>query len=131
MPPIDLKLVITTILSIAAPLLKQNLPRQEIIQRLLAALNLQPTTPHDDFDEIYVRTLIVYGIGKQPEALDLFHHPTIRNAFHRTYNTANRAILLNEAETLLDWNIIGDQCRAASIDAQREFDEFALLFNNI
>jgi Domain of unknown function (DUF4062)/NACHT domain/Pentapeptide repeats (9 copies) len=129
MEPISTVLELFT--SAAAEKVKEKLSRTEFVVRLLERAGLKPDKPPPDFDGVYVYSLIQYGVGRPPQALQLFREPEIRDAFRRSFAKNDPLLLESEAERFLEWNRIGDEWREAKIDPRREFALFSAAFHEV
>ena len=105
--------------------------RNDKILGILNKVSLKPGTPTPDFDSVYAHTLLEYGIDKPKPILEFFLHKDIHKAFQQSFGTQDFSILHREADTLIDWNRIGDDLRKENIDPRLEFARFALVFNEI
>ena len=63
-----------------------KLQYSEIRLRLLKQFNLIPDTPPNDFEGVYVYTLIEYGLGKEKVILQLFKETEIKEEFRKAFN---------------------------------------------
>ena len=129
---IGLEKVIGTILSAVSKPLGKKLQRTEVVVRVLRDLGLDPEHPPADFSGVYAYALVEYGADDKPrELLDLFRRQEISNAFRTAYDRDDFSILEKEASRFLDWNRLGDDLQALSIDARREFIVFRTCFEAI
>lgn len=92
--------------------------------QLLRKFNLKPNTPPNDFQGVYVYTLIKYGVGKPKPLLELFRRSEIKEAFNSAFQANNPHILLNAGQNYLRNQELG-------FDYRRELAEFSALFIEI
>ncbi|NER93178.1 MAG: NACHT domain-containing protein [Symploca sp. SIO1B1] len=119
---------ITTIAGSATPLVKNKLERHELVIKILRKLHLNPEHPPADFTGVYQYSLVEYGVGKPEPILELFRQKEIQQALRQAFEENKFSLLLQEADTFLDWHCLGDQIRELEIDPRREFYEFAAVF---
>ncbi|WP_254449302.1 NACHT domain-containing NTPase [Anabaena sp. UHCC 0253] len=102
----------------------------EIRLQLLNKFGLKPDTPPNDFDGVYIYTLIEYGVGKQKFILDLFKEKEIKEEFQKAFNQ-NKSFNIQTLDNYIQSSDIGDKIKEQNIDYRREFTEFARLFIEI
>jgi WD40 repeat protein len=107
-----------------------KLQYSEIRLRLLKQFNLIPDTPPNDFEGVYVYTLIEYGVGKEKVILQLFKETEIKEEFRKAFNE-NRKFNYSILDNFIQSSDIGDKIKDQKIDYQRELTEFARLFIEI
>jgi len=96
--------------------------------RLLNKFGLKPDTPPNDFDGVYVYTLIEYGVGKQKVILQLFKETEIKEEFRKAFNH-NRSFNIQTLDNFIQSSDIGDKIKDQNIDYRRELTEFAMSLN--
>ena len=107
-----------------------KLKYSEIRLQLLNKFGLKPDTPPNDFDGVYVYTLIEYGVGKQKVILQLFKETEIKEEFRRAFSQ-NRSFNIQTLDNFIQSSDIGDKIKDQNIDYRRELAEFARLFVEI
>ena len=107
-----------------------KLKYSEIRLRLLKQFNLIPDTPPNDFEGVYVYTLIEYGLGKEKVILQLFKETEIKEEFRKAFNE-NRKFNDSILDNFIQSSDIGDKIKDQNIDYRRELTEFARLFIEI
>ena len=85
--------------------------------------------PEDEFDSIYIYTLVKYGISKPEPILNFFRNEHIREAFRQSYYTGDLTILDNEAAGIIDWNLETNRLGKIDYDSRNEFREFTRVFD--
>jgi predicted NACHT family NTPase/formylglycine-generating enzyme required for sulfatase activity len=121
--------VISTIVTQAAKKVWENATQEEKILKVLDQVGLKPGAPELNFKSVYAHTLVEYGIGKHEPILEFFRHDDIQRAFRESFEKNDPNILHLEAESLIEWNRIGDALRKIKIDPRIEFARFTLVFN--
>lgn len=103
--------VINTITRFAAPHVIDKAKRNETVIKILKNLKIDPAHPPEDFYGVYAYALVEYALeeqGTKPEpVLNFFREKQIRDAFWKAFNE-NPSDFINNAETFLDWNALGD-----------------------
>ena len=132
---IDLLFEVIGILS--SPII-QKVHRNEAVIRLLKKCNLDPTHPPEDFEGIYLYSLIEYATHKdgqrKPESvLNLFRLPNIRDAFYRAFCSGDSSIVHKEIDNMingkeLNKNISSQNLKEEEIDLEQELTEFTNTF---
>ncbi|WP_217357020.1 pentapeptide repeat-containing protein [Dolichospermum sp. UHCC 0299] len=107
-----------------------KLKYSEIRLQLLNEFGLKPDTPPNDFEGVYVYTLIEYGVGKQKVILQLFKETEIKEEFRRAFSQ-NRSFNIQTLDSFIQSSHIGDKIKDQNIDYRRELTEFARLFIEI
>ncbi|WP_293122264.1 NACHT domain-containing protein [Microcoleus sp. bin38.metabat.b11b12b14.051] len=120
--------IISAITSIAQPLIKDKLDRNETVIKLLKKFNLNPEHPLPDFSSVYAYTLVEYGVGKPKPILELFRQKEIKQAFREAFDRNSPAILIEGGEKFLDAYALGDEIKDLGIDIRREFAAFSAVF---
>ncbi|GAB1543843.1 hypothetical protein NUACC21_65190 [Scytonema sp. NUACC21] len=128
MIPLNLDAIINAISSIASPLIKDKLQRNETVIKLLNQFNLAPEHPPADFSGVYAYALVEYGVGKPKPFLELFRHEQIKQAFRKALDHNNPSILLSEVDTFVGAYALGDEIKTLSLDIRREVAAFATVF---
>ncbi|MBD2489942.1 NACHT domain-containing protein [Aulosira sp. FACHB-615] len=125
---INLDLVINAITSIANPLIKEKILRNETVIKLLQQFNLDPEHPPADFSGVYAYALVEYGVGKPKPFLELFRQEAIKQAFRKALGHNNPSILLSEVDAFLEAYTLGEEIRNLELDVRREVAAFATVF---
>jgi WD40 repeat protein len=107
-----------------------KLKYSEIRLQLLNKFGLKPDTPPNDFDGVYVYTLIEYGVGKQKVILQLFKEKEIKEEFQKAFSQ-NKSFNTQTLDNFIQSSDIGDEIKEQNIDYRRELAEFARLFVEI
>lgn len=137
---IELVKVIAEILTSDIPLVPaifRKAQRNESILKILKKFKIDPKDIPNDFEGIYVYSLIEYGINenglhKPEEVLEIFRLPEIKEAFRQAFYSRNKFIL-NETLTDIiswqhDWNILGNTIRNSRINLPDELEQFSDAF---
>jgi WD40 repeat protein len=98
--------------------------------QLLNKFGLKPDTPPNDFDGVYVYTLIEYGVGKPKAILQLFKEKEIKEEFQKAFSQ-NKSFNIQTLDGFIQSSDIGDKIKDQNIDYRRELAEFARLFVEI
>ncbi|MBD2459366.1 NACHT domain-containing protein [Nostoc sp. FACHB-87] len=125
---INLDLVINAITSIANPLIREKILRNETVIKLLQQFNLDPEHPPADFSGVYAYALVEYGVGKPKPFLELFRQEAIKQAFRKALSHNNPSILLSEVDAFLEAYTLGEEIRNLELDVRREVAAFATVF---
>ena len=123
--------IINSIVASGVSQVQDQLNRQENVVRLLKKFNLKPEAPPNEFEGVYVYTLIEYGVGKPEPILKLFRQEKIKSAFSKAFKENNPNLLLDAGEEYLESEEIGAEIRDLDLDYRREFAEFSALFIQI
>ena len=107
-----------------------KLQYSEIRLRLLKQFNLIPDTPPNDFEGVYVYTLIEYGVGKEKVILQLFKETEIKEEFRKAFSQ-NKMFDTSILDNFIQSSDIGDKIKDQKIDYQQELNKFARLFVEI
>jgi predicted NACHT family NTPase len=107
-----------------------KLQYSEIRLRLLKQFNLIPDTPPNDFEGVYVYTLIEYGVGKEKVILQLFKETEIKEEFGKAFSQ-NKIFNTSILDNFIQSSDIGDKIKDQKIYYRRELTEFARLFVEI
>jgi WD40 repeat protein len=107
-----------------------KLKYSEIRLRLLKQFDLIPDTPPNNFEGVYVYTLIEYGVGKEKVILQLFKETEIKEEFRKAFSQ-NKIFNTSILDNFIQSSDIGDKIKDQKIDYQRELTEFARLFIEI
>ncbi|MFN6171546.1 MAG: WD40 repeat domain-containing protein, partial [Dolichospermum sp.] len=122
--------VISALVGDAVGKILDELQYNETRLRLLNKFDLKPDTPPNDFDGVYVYTLIEYGVGKQKVILQLFKETEIKEEFREAFSQ-NRSFNIQTLDDFIQSSDIGDKIKEQKIDYRRELTEFARLFIEI
>ncbi|HLO89138.1 MAG TPA: pentapeptide repeat-containing protein, partial [Nostocaceae cyanobacterium] len=122
--------VIAALVSKAVDTVSDKLEHNETRLRLLNKFELKPDQPPNDFDGVYVYTLIEYGVGKQKAILKLFKEAEIKEEFNQAFSQ-NRSFNLQKLNNYIDSSALGDEIKQQNIDYRKELAEFARLFLEI
>ena len=120
--------IINSIVASGVSQVQDQLNRQENVVRLLNKFNLKPEAPPNNFEGVYVYTLIEYGVGKPEQILKLFRQEKIKSAFSKAFQENNPNLLLDVGEEYLENEELGSEIRDLELDYRREFAEFSALF---
>ncbi|MBC1218656.1 NACHT domain-containing protein [Nostoc sp. UCD121] len=123
--------VISAIIAIANPLIKEKIQRNETVIKLLQQFKLDPEHPPADFSGVYAYSLVEYGVGKPKPCLELFRQEAIKQAFRKAFDHNNPSILLSEVDAWLDAYSLGDDIRSLGIDIRREVAAFYIVFAEV
>ncbi len=127
----NLDSVIKAILGTARPaasLAMNQAQRNEAVIKILKDLGFDPLQPPKDVDGVYAYTLVEYGVGKPETILNLWREKEIKKAFWDAYTSKTPLGFLRKVEHFIEWNILGDEIRAANIDIPPELEEFGKAF---
>ncbi|WP_017721067.1 AAA family ATPase [Kamptonema formosum] len=127
----NLDSVIKAISSMARPaasLAMNQAQRNEAVIKILKDFGFDPVQPPKDVDGVYAYTLVEYGVGKPETILNLWREKEIKKAFWDAYRSKSPLWFLRKVEHFLEWNILGDEIRAAKIDIRPELEEFGKAF---
>ncbi|NET02763.1 MAG: hypothetical protein F6K61_19890 [Sphaerospermopsis sp. SIO1G1] len=108
----------------------EKLDHSETRLRLLNNFGLKPDIPPNDFDGVYVYTLIEYGVGKPQVILQLLKEAEIKKEFQQAFSQ-NKSFNFQTLDDYIDSFAIGDQIKQQQIDYHRELAEFTRLFIEI
>jgi predicted NACHT family NTPase len=122
--------VIGALVGKATDIVLDELDHSETRLRILDKFDLKPDTPPNDFDGVYVYTLIEYGVGKQKVILQLFKEEEIKEEFQQAFSQ-NKSFNLQTLDGFIQSSDIGDKIKEQNIDYRRELAEFARLFLEI
>ncbi|MBD2444955.1 hypothetical protein H6G25_17540 [Dolichospermum sp. FACHB-1091] len=122
--------VISALVGEAVGKILDDLQCNETRLRLLNKFGLKPDTPPNDFDGVYVYTLIEYGVGKQKVILQLFKETEIKEEFREAFSQ-KRSFNIQRLDNFIQSSDIGDKIKEQKIDYRRELTEFARLFIEI
>jgi len=128
---ITLTKVIETIISLAIPVIKDKLQRNEHVIKVLKKFNLDPDHPPVDFTGIYAYTLVEFGIGKPKLVLDMFREDEIQKLFRKAFDEDNPISWFKGGEDFLFENAIGADLRETYINQKQELSEFAAAFMKV
>ena len=120
--------IINSIVASGVSQVQDQLNRQENVVRLLNKFNLKPEAPPNNFERVYVYTLIEYGVGKPEAVLKLFRQEKIKSAFNHAFQENNPNLLIDVGEEYLENEELGAEIRDLDLDYRREFAEFSALF---
>lgn len=135
--------MITSLFEVIAGILSlpiiQKVHRNEVIISLLKKYKLDPTHPPEDFEGVYLYSLIEFSIDKdgkrKPESvLNLFRLAKIKNAFHQAFYFRNNSILLKEIDNILDRKELDRNISVnlgEGINLEQELTEFTNIFINV
>lgn len=87
-----LPMVIGVILEMGKEAAKAKIDRSETINRLYKHLNIT-CEPTNEFDSVYIHTLIEYGVFKPEPILNFFRNRSVREAFRQAFYTNDPANL--------------------------------------
>ncbi|MFN9406289.1 MAG: WD40 repeat domain-containing protein, partial [Dolichospermum sp.] len=122
--------VISALVGEAVGKISNKVQYNETRLRLLNKFGLKPDTPPNDFDGVYVYTLIEYGVGKPEVILQLFKEKEIKEEFRKAFSQ-NRSFNIQTLDDFIQSSDIGDKIKEQKIDYRRELTEFARLFIEI
>ncbi|MBW4586924.1 NACHT domain-containing protein [Aetokthonos hydrillicola Thurmond2011] len=131
---IEINQVLQAIKSLGKPattLAINQAQRNETVIQVLKSLRLDPTQPPKDVDGVYAYTIVEYGVYKPEPILKLFREKDIKTAFWQAYTSNQPLGFLKEVEKFLDWNVLGDEIRAAEIKVPNELEEFGKAFISV
>jgi len=81
--------IISAIASLASPILKDKIQRNETVIKLLQQFKLDPEHPPSDFSGVYAYALVEYGVGKPRQLLEIFRHDEVKQAFREAFDHNN------------------------------------------
>lgn len=110
--------------SLAADKLRGN----EAIIRALRTLGLPTRPPVDDFESLYVYTLVHYGVNKAPQLLELFRDPRLIAAFRGAHAGGELSGAVAAATAAVSAMAFGDDLSKLTPDLRAEIGEFATQF---
>ncbi len=124
--------VISALVGEAVGKILDDLQCNETRLRLLNKFGLKPDTPPNNFDGVYVYTLIEYGVGKEKVILQLFKETEIKEEFKEAFNE-NRSFNIQTLDNFIQSLDIRDKIKKQNIDYQTidyrgEFAQFAESF---
>ncbi|MDB9491381.1 hypothetical protein PN478_12720, partial [Dolichospermum circinale CS-534/05] len=122
--------VISALVGEAVGKISNKVQYNETRLRLLNKFGWKPDTPPNDFDGVYVYTLIQYGVGKQKVILQLFKEKEIKEEFSRAFSQ-NKMFDISILDNFIPSSDISDKIKEQKIDYRRELTEFARLFIEI
>lgn len=128
---IELSMITSMILEMGVDAAKKNLGRRETVISILKRLNLEVAPAADDFDAIYVYTLVEYGVDKPEPILNFFRNEFIQKAFRKSFYENNPSVLEKEAEGIIEWSEETRQLGYIDYDPRNEFASFTAVFNQI
>jgi predicted NACHT family NTPase len=103
---------------------QDRINRNEKAVQILRKFNLKSNEPPEDFEGIYIYTLIEYGVGKPSVILELFRQADIKAIFKTAFEQNNPNLLLEKTANYLT----DHQIEFQNIDYQRELAEFSAIF---
>ncbi len=124
--------VIDIVINEGSKLALKKLQRSEIVLQILEKFQLRPNEAPNDFDGIYVYTIIEYGIGKSEIEiiLPLFREEKIKEEFKQAF-TQNKGFNFQILDNYIENSDIGKKIKQHNIDSRRELSEFVQLFLEI
>jgi predicted NACHT family NTPase len=128
---INLDLLFNAITTVANPLIKEKIQRNETVIKLLKQFNLDPEHPRADFSDVYAYTLVEYGVGKPNPLLELFRNEEIKKAFRKAFDHNNPSILLSEVDAFVGTYASGNDIKDLRIDIRREIAAFYIVFSEV
>ncbi|MDY7016522.1 MAG: hypothetical protein SVX43_23580, partial [Cyanobacteriota bacterium] len=123
--------IISELVSQSVSTVQERLNRNEKAIQILEKFNLKPDEPPEDFEGVYIYTLIEYGTGKPQTSLKLFRHNTIKAAFQTAFEQDNPHLLLETSAEFIEQSALGAEIQAQNLDYRRELAEFSALFIEI
>lgn len=123
--------IISALVSQSVSTVQGRFNRNEKVIKLLEKFNLKPDEPPEDFEGVYIYTLIEYGAGKPQTSLKLFRHNTIKAAFQTAFEQDNPNLLLETSAEFIEQSALGTEIEAQNLDYRRELAEFSALFLEI
>ncbi len=127
----DINLVIQIILEMAKEAVVKNLSKSETVLRVLKKVNIGTKSVSNDFETIYVYTLIEYGVYKPKQILEFFRHDLIREAFKKSFYKNDPSILEVEADNIFELNNETNFLGYLDYDPRQELSEFSIKFRCI
>lgn len=123
---------ITSMARSAAPIVINQVQRNETVVRILRELKLDPVQPPKDVDSVYIYTFVNYCIGKPEPILKLFRKKEVKKSFWNAY-TSNRVwIFFDYIENLISKeNSLGNEIRKSKINLHLELESFGKIFIEI
>ena len=120
--------VISTITRFAAPHIIDKAQRNETVIKILKTLKIDPAHPPEDFHGVYAYALVEYaidkkGVSKPEPILNFFREKEIQSTFWKAFNE-NPSDFINDAESFLDWNKLGDDIHEEKINIRPEIEKF-------
>ncbi|MBD2499217.1 pentapeptide repeat-containing protein [Anabaena azotica] len=106
---------------------QDKLWHSEKVLQLLPRFGLKPDAPPNDFEGVYVYTLIEYGLGKPKVILELFRQNEIQTEFEKAFS-GNKNFDFQKLDNYIDSFAIGDEIKRQNIDYNQELAEFIRLF---
>lgn len=126
-----IEIAISTILEVSRGPAGRRLNRSETIQRTLEQLNFTIDPPPNDFDAIYVRSLVEYGANRPEPVLNMWRNDFIRGAFRNSFYSGDPHFLESEVETIMSLQQERQVLGELEYDFRQEIDDFANQFNQI
>ena len=128
---LELSMVTAAIVEMSVEAFAKKMGRRETVARILHRLSRDVEPSRDDFDSIFIRALVEYGVFKPEPILNFFRHEFIRAAFRQSFYQNDSSILEKEAEGVIQWNEEAGRLGRIDYDPRREFAAFTAAFDDI
>ncbi len=99
---VGLSIVVDAIADMGRQLALRYLSRSQAIQQVLRKLNLEGLIDPSDFDAVYVRTLVEFGIDRPAEVNTIFQEKFVVEGFRRSFYTNDSSVFRREVFDLAD-----------------------------
>ena len=120
---------ITSMARSAAPVVINQVQRNETVVRILKELKLDPVQPPKDVDSVYIYTFVKYCVGKPEPLLKLLRQKEVKKFFWNAY-TSNRAwMFFDHIESLIiKNNNLKNEIIKSKINLRFELEGFGKVF---
>jgi hypothetical protein len=121
--------LIDVVVEESARALAHGLTKHETTTRILKKLKLDILAKSPDFDILYSRTLVEFGVFKPRNTMNFFRNDYIRQAFLQAFKENDHSILVREAQDVVEWNRETGELGSLSSIPWKDIAEFTSIFN--
>lgn len=129
LPGIDA--TISILLELSRKPVTRGLDRSEIIQRSLQELGISSDPPPENFEAIYIHTIVEYGANRPKQVLSLWRDDFVRAAFRKSFYSGDPHFLSSEVDNVMLLREEQGILKDLDYDLRQEIELFAEQFNSI
>ena len=127
---IEIGMVVGAVVEMAVESGWDRARKHRATQQLLRKLGIDFNPHSAGFDEIYVYTLVLFGMGKPRPIVNIFSQPPVRQLLQRAFILNDRELIEKEARELIEWPALEKLLVDYEVSPEPLLREFLDCFND-
>lgn len=127
---IEIGMVVGAIVEMAVESGWDRTRKHRATQELLRKLDIDFGPVSAGFDDIYVYTLVLFGMGKPRPIVDIFAHSSVRRLLQRAFTLNDQELIEKEARELIEWPALERLLVGYEVSPEPLLREFLDCFND-